>query len=149
MTSTVQARHLKVDLGCGVNKPDGWLGIDTLSGADIRHDLRTGIPLPDNSVEHLRAKDFLEHIPDTISLMNECWRVVESGGRFEIVVPRFPHVDAVKDPTHVRFFAVETFTQYLAGPDRLEAEYGMKLWDIVEMRHEEHRIWVTLTPRKS
>src|SRR3990170_626254 len=113
---------MKVDLGCGVNKPDGYVGIDTLPGADIQHDLREGIPLPDNSVQYLRGKDFLEHLPDTIALMNECWRVLQPGGQFEIVVPRFPHVDSVKDPTHVRLFAVETFTEYFAGPDRLEAE---------------------------
>ena len=140
---------MKVDLGCGVNKLEGYTGIDArdLPGVDLVHDLRDGIPLPDESVERLRAKDFLEHMPDTIAIMNDCWRVMQSGGTFDIVVPRFPHFDAVKDPTHVRFFAVETFTEYFGGPSRLEAEYGFKMWDIKDLACEEHRIWVTLSPR--
>ncbi len=138
---------MKVDLGCGVNKPVGYVGIDNVTEADIRADLREGIPLAANSVGAVRAKDFLEHMPDTIAIMNECWRVLEPGGALEIVVPRWPHVDAVKDPTHIRFFAVETFTEYFAGPDRLEAEYRMRMWDITQMIHEPHRIWVWLRPR--
>ena len=138
---------MKIDLGCGVNKPEGYVGIDTLKGADICFDLREGIPLDDNSVEEVRAKDILEHMLDTIAIMNECWRVLEPEGVLDIVVPRFPHVDSVKDPTHVRFFTVETFTEYFAGPDRLAGEYGMRLWDILHLTHEPHRIWVTLRPR--
>lgn len=138
---------MKVDLGCGVNKPAGYIGIDNVTEADIRADLREGIPLAANSVEEVRAKDFLEHIPDTIAIMNECWRVLEPEGVLDVAVPRFPHVDAVKDPTHIRFFAVETFTEYFAGPDRLEAEYQMRMWDILSMEHQPHRIWVTLKPR--
>ena len=138
---------MKVDLGCGVNKPEGYVGIDTLPTADIIYDLREGIPLDDSSVEKVRAKDILEHLPDIIAIMNECWRVLEPEGVLEIVVPRFPHVDSVKDPTHIRFFTVETFTEYFAGPNRLEAEYGMRLWNILHLTHEPHRIWITLRPR--
>ncbi len=138
---------MKVDLGCGVNKPEGYIGIDNVTEADIRADLRVGIPLAANSAEEVRAKDFLEHIPDTIAIMNECWRVLEPGGALEIIVPRWPHVDAVKDPTHIRFFAVETFTEYFAGPDRLAGEYRMHMWDITQLVFEDHRIWVTLKPR--
>ena len=138
---------MKVDLGCGVNKPVGYVGIDNVTEADIRADLREGIPFGDNEVAKVRAKDILEHLPDTIAIMNECWRVLEPGGALEIIVPRFPHIDAVKDPTHIRFFAVETFTQYFAGPSRLADEYGMCMWDITQLIHEPHRIWVWLKPR--
>ena len=139
---------IKVDLGCGVNKPIGYIGIDCITKADIQHDLSQGIPLADNKVDELRAKDFLEHIPNTVKIFNECWRVLRPKGVFEIEVPRFPHVDAIKDPTHIRFFAVETFTEYFAGPDRLAEEYNMRMWDIIKLNYDERRIWVTLGPRK-
>ncbi len=140
---------IRVDLGCGVNKPEGFIGVDRrdLPGVDVVHDLSLGIPFDDDSVEALRGRDFFEHMPDTIAIFNECWRVLKPGGELALEVPRFPHVDAVKDPTHVSFFAVETFTEYLAGPDRLEAEYGMKLWDIVMINFSERRIWAILKPR--
>lgn len=138
---------MKLDLGCGVNKPEGYVGIDRLPSADVCHDLAQGIPFDDNSAEVIRARDCLEHLWDMVAIFNECWRVLQPGGQLHIEVPRFPHVDAAKDPTHVRFFTVETFTEYFGGPDRLEAEYGFHLWDITELDHSERRIWVTLTPR--
>ena len=141
---------LQVDLGCGVNKPEGWIGLDCrdLPGVDIVHDVALlGLPFDDDEVDALRAKDFFEHLQETVEIFNECWRVLKAGGNLTVEVPRFPHVDAVKDPTHVSFFAVETFTEYLGGPDRLEAEYGMRLWDLISIQHTEHRIWATLKPR--
>lgn len=144
-------KMIKIDLRCGVNKPEGYVGIDFGLHADVRADLRQGLPLASNSVTVLRAKDFLEHMPDTIFIMNECWRVLAGGWQtltlLRVEVPRFPHIDSVKDPTHVKFFTPETFTEYLCGPDRLAEEYGMKLWDILEMTCEDHRIWATLRPR--
>lgn len=137
----------RLDLGSGVNKPEGYLGLDILEGSDVICDLTEGIPFPDDSAEEIRAKDLVEHIPDTIPLFNECWRVLRAGGTLRVEVPRWPHVDAIKDPTHVCFFAVETFTEYLAGPDRLEFEYGMKMWDIITLDYNERRIWAILTPR--
>ena len=47
---------MKIDMGCGVNKPEGYVGIDLLETADIRYDLREGIPLDDNSVEEVRVQ---------------------------------------------------------------------------------------------
>ena len=138
---------IAIDLGCGVNKPEGYIGLDRLPTADVQADFAQGIPLRDNSVRTLRAKDVMEHVADVIAMFNECWRVLLPDGELRVEVPRFPHVDAVKDPTHVSFFAVETFTEYLAGPDRLAFEYGMRLWDIGSLVFDDRRIWVTLTPR--
>jgi len=137
---------IALDLGCGVNKPDGYIGLD-LQRADILCDLKTGIPFAEGSIGLIRAKDFFEHIPDTLAIFNECWRVLKAEGELRVEVPRFPHVDSVKDPTHVSFFVVETFTEYLAGPDRLADEYQMKMWDLRALEHTERRIWATLTPR--
>lgn len=111
-------------------------------------DIRNGLPFGNNTIDALRARDVCEHInPPVIPFFNECWRVVKPNCMFKIEVPRFPHVDSVKDPTHVSFFTVETFTEYFGGPDRLEAEYNMKMWDVVELGHSDRRIWVSLIPR--
>lgn len=144
-----QVELVRIDLGCGNHKPEGFLGIDSRSvpGVDIVHDLRTGIPLDDNYADIIRARDFLEHLVSPIFIFNECWRVLKAGGLLELEVPRFPHVDSIKDPTHVSFFCVETFTEYFCGPDRLAEEYGMRLWDNNRLTAAERRIWATLTPR--
>lgn len=140
---------VRLDLGCGEHKAQGFTGIDSrpLETVDIVHDLRAGIPFVADSVDVIRARDFFEHMPTIIPIFNDCWRVLKAGGELILEVPRFPHVDAVKDPTHVSFFAVETFTEYLAGPDRLAEEYSMRLWDVVKLGYAINRIWATLTPR--
>lgn len=140
---------MRVDLGCGGHKPEGWMGIDRRPGpgVDVVHDLRDGIPLSYGEADQLRARDFFEHMPDPIFIFNECWRVLKAGGELFLEVPRAPHVDAFKDPTHISFFTVETFTEYFAGPDRLADEYQMRLWNITAIEHTERRIWATLTPR--
>ena len=44
---------IKIDLGCGINKPQGYVGIDTIDieGVDIVRDVeKRGLPFSDNSV---------------------------------------------------------------------------------------------------
>lgn len=152
---------IAIDLGSGVNKPAGYIGIDKWRwlDCDVIADIAYGLPFRDESVDLIRAKDVMEHLREIIPIFNECWRVLKPGGVLKVEVPRYPHVDAVKDPTHVSFFAVETFTEYLCGPDRLAMEYGMAMWDPMPyvdaaltrpgLQFDERRIWATLTPRQA
>lgn len=139
-----------VDLGCGDTTPAGYVGIDNSPWArpDVLADLNAGIPLQDNSVDELRGNDFFEHLREIIPIFNECWRVLRADGKLTLAVPRFPHTDAVKDPTHVSFFCVETFTEYLCASDHAVRYYGMRTWDLLLLEHEPHRIWVEMRPRK-
>ncbi|MDF2927104.1 MAG: hypothetical protein K0R57_6018 [Paenibacillaceae bacterium] len=68
---------MKLELGCGDRKHPGFFGIDSrpLEGVDLVHDLNTGIPLPDNSVEWVMASRCLPYIHDLSALMNEIHRV--------------------------------------------------------------------------
>lgn len=78
-----------LEFGAG-RKPgeNGWVTVD-LSGADIRHDLRKGIPLPPESVDRIYTSHMLEHIPfkELEVFINECWRVLKHGGEFSVCVP--------------------------------------------------------------
>lgn len=59
----------------------------------IHHDFRYGIPLPDNSVDFLYSSHFLEHLDKFAGryLLEECWRVLKSGGVVRIAVPDLEH----------------------------------------------------------
>jgi ubiquinone/menaquinone biosynthesis C-methylase UbiE len=70
------------------------------------------LPFKENSIDTIKAYHILEHIPDIIGTLNECWRVLKYNGEMKICVPMFPSVGSVADPTHVRYFIPETFLYF-------------------------------------
>ena len=113
---------MRVDLGCGPRKPEGYFGIDRHSwpGVDMVADLSAGIPLDDGSVSEIRAHDLLEHLPDKIRTMNELWRVLKPGGIADLVVPSTDGRGAWQDPTHVSYWNRNSFWYYEDGNPHLE-----------------------------
>lgn len=78
-----------LELGSGAKKgSDGWITVDIL-GADICHDLRKGIPLPNESVDRIYTSHMFEHIPykELVVFINECYRVLKKGGELSVSVP--------------------------------------------------------------
>lgn len=98
---------MRLNLGCGSNKVDGYVNVDRAHGPDVVHDLES-FPWPwaDGSIEEIRAHHILEHLGATpagfVAVMKEMYRVCKSGARVEIVVPHPRHDDFMNDPTHVR-----------------------------------------------
>lgn len=104
----------KVDLGSRFNKPAGYIGFDRLPGPGVNHvcNLSQGIPCEDNSIGLIRAYDFLEHMPDPVSMMNEIWRVLVPGGWLLASVPSTDGRGAFQDPTHVSFWNENSMLYY-------------------------------------
>ena len=103
---------LIIELGCGARKKKGRIGIDAvdLPGVDIVADLENGLAfLPDNSVDQIYCRHFLEHIKNFESLMAEIVRVLKKDGTAHISVPHFSSPHYYSDYTHVRFFGLYTF----------------------------------------
>ena len=92
---------MQVELGCGRNKPVGAFGIDLSadSDADLIHDLRNGIPLPDESATIVSSNHFLEHVAVWPQLLWETWRVLVPGGTMTFRVPYVQSQGAI-DPAH-------------------------------------------------
>jgi predicted SAM-dependent methyltransferase len=80
-----------VNLGCGARFHPDWTNIDLVAQAPfvIAHDLRNGIPLPDESCDVVYHAAVLEHIrvPDVGPFMRECCRVLKPAGVIRIGVP--------------------------------------------------------------
>jgi SAM-dependent methyltransferase len=95
---------LKLDFGCGKNKREGFLGVDSISfpGIDIVHDLTTPWPWDDDSVEEANASHFVEHLDakQRIHFVNELYRVLIPGGKCQIITPHWASCRAYGDPTH-------------------------------------------------
>lgn len=113
----------KINLGGGNKRINGFKNLDILPlpNVDIVCDLNQGIPLPDNSVSEVYAGHFLEHINDTLKIIEEIYRVCSPGAKVEIKSPYFKSIGAFKDPTHVSFFTENTFDYF----DQNKIEAGL------------------------
>jgi hypothetical protein len=83
---------LRLDLGCGQNKMEGFVGVDfaDIEGVDIVHDLREmPWPFDSDSVDEARAIHFYEHLDgkQRVEFMNELWRVLKVGSGCILAFP--------------------------------------------------------------
>lgn len=106
---------LKLHLGCGKSVLPGYTGVDLSPqpGVSVVCDLsRTPWPFQDSSAGQCILFNLLEHLPDTIQVMEELWRVTRPGGVVHIQVPYYNSAGAFQDPTHVKFFTERTFDYF-------------------------------------
>jgi predicted SAM-dependent methyltransferase len=101
----IVAPPLKLDLGCGPRKQDGFHGVDVraIDGVDTVLDLRqTPWPWADGSVAEVVSSHFVEHLTgvERVPFFNELYRVLKIGGTAAIIVPHWSNACAYGDPTH-------------------------------------------------
>jgi SAM-dependent methyltransferase len=92
-----------LDVGCGLNKSPGAIGIDRnpASRADVLCDLdRLPYPFADGAFDRIRAIHVIEHVADVIRTMEEFHRLMRTGGRVRIVTPHYTDFSSFCDPTH-------------------------------------------------
>jgi Methyltransferase domain len=146
--ASVSAIGLRLDLGCGKSKREGFLGIDRrrFEGVAGITDLTQkrwifedpelggvklvpssgGYTLPDNSVSEVFCSHFLEHLehnqrhPERVRFMNELWRVMLPGARATIITPHWASNRAYGDFTHADKPVSEMFYAYLSREWRVQ-----------------------------
>lgn len=116
---------LKLDLGCGPNKREGFIGVDArqfdgkvdqVINLAARYGDANGVVTPriemlgqfaawpwkDGTVEEVHSSHFLEHLTgaERVHFWNELHRVLIPGGKATIVVPHWSSGRAYGDPTH-------------------------------------------------
>lgn len=92
-----------LDVGCGVNKYPGAIGIDRnpRTKADVIVELdRFPYPFRDCAFDELRAIHVIEHVGDVIRTMEEFHRLVRPGGRVHVETPHYTDFSSFCDPTH-------------------------------------------------
>jgi len=113
--------HRVLDVGCGVNKYPGSVGIDrnTRSRADVIADLDSfPYPIRDNAFDELRAVHVIEHVGDVMKSMEEFHRLVKPGGTVFIATPHYTDFSSFCDPTHrwhLNSFSLRYFGEDNAG----------------------------------
>lgn len=129
---------IRLNLGCGQEKIDGYENIDNDPSVkpDVLFDIaENGLGLwLNDSIDEVRAFDFLEHIPlgKTIYVVDEIWRVLKHGGKFEHFTPSTDGRGAFQDPMHLSFWNINSW--YYFCPEMLSGKrfYNIKAKFAVE-----------------
>ena len=80
----------RLNIGCGQRYCPGWTNIDYVGSEGVLvHDLRKGLPFPDEAFDVVYHSHVLEHISkqDAGDFMKECFRVLKQNGILRVVVP--------------------------------------------------------------
>lgn len=80
-----------LNLGCGSRISPGWTNVDFFSSRPevLSHDLRKGIPFPENSFDLVYHSHVLEHFEkkQAAVFLQECFRVCKRGAVLRVAVP--------------------------------------------------------------
>jgi SAM-dependent methyltransferase len=123
LTLAEHADSVKLDLGCGTKKREGFRGVDrrVFPGVDVVHDLRKmPWPFEDNSVHEVHCSHFFEHLhcnedkPERVQFCNELYRILVPGGKATIITPHWSSCRAYGDFTHADKPVSEFFWLYLS-----------------------------------
>ena len=102
----------KLNLGCGTDIKEGYLNLDCaeIEGVDIVHSLeKFPYPFKDNTFEEIIAIHVLEHLDDTVKVMEEIWRICRNNAKVIIRVPYWNSFESIADPTHKKLFNQYSF----------------------------------------
>ncbi|MFD6967632.1 class I SAM-dependent methyltransferase [Streptomyces sp. NPDC059949] len=135
----------RLHLGCGRTILDGWINVDSfpLPGIDMIFDLempdKETLPFPDESVDEFLLSHVIEHIDNSLGLMQELHRVAKPDAVAWIRTPHGASDDAHEDPTHVRCYFPNSFG-YFSQPYYWRADYGYRgdwLTEVITLRVQE------------
>jgi hypothetical protein len=139
---------LKLDLGCGSNKREGFAGVDTIAFPGVDHCVNLAEPIyrpipagfewmapiferrvigykqwpwADSSVSEAHSSHFIEHLTswERVHFVNELHRILVPGGKCQIIVPHWASCRAYGDPSHQWGPASEFWFYYLSREWRL------------------------------
>ena len=99
--------NLRLNLGCGAKRLDGYINVDKFGNPDLLFDLETfPYPWKNNSVAEIEMHHVLEHLGQKnevyLKIIQELYRICQSAAKVQITVPHHRSDSFFHDPTHVR-----------------------------------------------
>lgn len=148
---------MKLDLGCGPNKREGFIGVDSrkFKGVDKVVDLTKKWPWKNNSVEEAHCSHMVEHLTaaERIHFVNELHRVLKPGAKCTLIAPHWSSCRAYGDLTHQWPPVSEFWFYYLSKDWRainaphndgytcdFECTWGYSLHQDIQARNQEYQI---------
>jgi hypothetical protein len=152
---SAQAPPVRLNLGCGNDVLPGFVNHDWSRHrpeVEVAHDLRV-FPWPweDDVAEEIRLLDVIEHLPEVVPVIDECWRVLGPSGVLHLRAPHYQSPNAWLDPTHRRPFHTDSFDYF--DPDTYwGAKYGFytpRKWTLADKEIDEYgNVVVVMRTRK-
>ncbi len=110
---------MQLNLGSGYDYKKDFINVDN---ADIKKDLQWDLnefpyPFPNESAKLIEANAVIEHLPITnqTRFVNECHRILKTGGKLIITAPHYTSFHSWQDIEHVRGYAYHTFDTFIKG----------------------------------
>ena len=153
---------LRLNLGCGMNRLEGYVNVDRHGDPDLRHDLEVlPWPWPDDSASEILLKHVLEHLGRDpalyLAIMKELYRVCQDGATIRIVVPHHRHEFFFNDPTHVRASRQKGWVFSRSGSTATGSHKGFSHsplglylgvdFEVTEVKLEPSELWFRLNPQ--
>ncbi len=131
---------MKLNIGGGLEKKEGFINVDILKGADIEHDLNIfPYPFEDNSIDYIFCSHTLEHLKEPEQFFREVQRILKEGARCEIIVPHYKHPGAYSCFGHRGFYDVSAIYHVtMEGGFTLDKPFKLIESKIIRCGH---RIW--------
>ncbi|MBK7701444.1 MAG: glycosyltransferase [bacterium] len=78
-----------VNVGCGDQPLPGFVNLDLGRDADLKLDVRGGLPFADGTVDGIHSEHFVEHLTqgELMAFLRECRRALRPGGVVRIATP--------------------------------------------------------------
>lgn len=108
-------QDLKLNLASGHSRMEGFLNVDIASLPEVDRvvDLQKfPWPFEADSVAEIVCSHYIEHTPDMIAFMDECWRILKPKGVLRIIAPYYTSARCWQDPTHLRAISERSFLYY-------------------------------------
>ena len=105
----------KLQLGSGLKVLKGYINVDLTKkyGAEVTHNLeKFPYPFKNNEFDEILADNVIEHLKDTIRVMEELHRISKPGAIIKIIVPHYSGCMAFSHLTHKSFFGSGTFNNF-------------------------------------
>jgi SAM-dependent methyltransferase len=132
-----------LDVGCGSTKQRSTsYGVDRFPGpgVDVLADVTAALPFVAGSIDRIYAVHVLEHVLDLVGVMNELHRLLADDGVLHVLSPHWQSIAAVGDPTHVKYFDVQTF-KWFCTPHG-----GAALWYPLHAGYDGASVFADLAP---
>jgi SAM-dependent methyltransferase len=148
---------VKLDLGCGTQKKEGYIGVDSraFDGVDVVCNLGADAwPWQDDTVDDVHCSHMVEHLtaPERIHFVNELYRVLRKGAKAQIITPHWNSNRAYGDLTHQWPPVSEMWFYYLSAEWRktqaphndqyscdFEATWGYGMHPALAVRNAEYQ----------
>ena len=152
---------LRLNLGCGAKRIDGFINVDKFGDSDLRFDLETfPYPWENDSVNEIEMHHVLEHLGQQtgtyLKIIQELYRICQSGAKIHITVPHHRSDRFFHDPTHVRPITAIGLSMFSKQRNRewqaagkaftLLALYLDVDFELVEVAYTPSEVWIERYP---